>query len=163
MPVTLKLQDLQVLLSLVIVSAVVLAGCAAGPQYRATARSPIEGAQVYGSTTPSLLLTTDLMVLCVDGVRVSSWQGRGAYPVLVDPGLRMLTVLGVYLRPFSRGEGQVELKAMLQAAHAYQIQLARKETLLTFWVEDVTTHDEASDRQTTNASVGFEVGSVGLF
>lgn len=73
--------------------------------------------------------------------------------------MRELNVSGVYSHSFLTDIGQVELKAILQADHAYQIHLERKERLMTFWVEEVTSHEPASERQSTNATVYLEPGS----
>ena len=154
------------LLALAIVPAVVLAGCATGPTfstYRPTAHSAAEGAHVSGSNKRNIWSGVGTVVCLqrVDGCRLSLWNRSPADTVLVDPGVRVLTVYGGYSGIFTdRAAENVELKATLQAGHAYQLQFERKENLMTFWVEDATTHVEVSERQSTNATVRLRLGSM---
>ena len=73
----------------------------------------------------------------------------------------MLTVYGGDSGVFTdRAAENVELKAALQAGHAYQLQFEWKDNLMIFWVEDATTHVEVSERQSTNATVRLKPGSM---
>ena len=149
-------------MSLVIIPVVVLTGCATGstsPTYKSTVHSATEGAQVRGSRTWGVFHSTAVIIERVDGCWLSPWNRTPTSLVLVDPGMRSLDVYGEYLHPFLKDVGQVELKAMLRAGHAYQIQFEQKERLMTFWVEDVATHEAVSERQSTNATVHLEPGS----
>jgi len=145
----------QLQLSAVLILAVVLAGCATDPQYQAAVRSLDEGAQVSGSMNSYPLV---VKLQRVDGRRLGYWQEQSVKPVLIEPGTRLLTVHGEYVGLPLSGQGDAELKAILQAGHAYQLQVERNGRLLTFWVEDVATHEAVSDRQTTKASVYIPFG-----
>ena len=135
----------QLHLSLVIISAVVLVGCANTPSYHATALSKSDGAVVRGywswaSWHPYVFIDK------VDGRETSRRTPHG--PILVDAGVRNLTVSATH---FDR-LGHAELQARLQAGHAYQVQLEQNGKLMTFWVEDVKTHETVSERQSTNST-----------
>lgn len=150
-------------MSLVIIPAVVLAGCATGPTYKSSVHSTNDGGQVSGSNKINIWSGVGAAVCLqrVDGCRLSGWNRSPADTVLVDPGVRVLTVYGVYSGVFTdRVAENVELKAALQAGHAYQLQFERKENLMIFWVEDVTTHVEVSERQSTNATIHLKLGSM---
>jgi len=137
-----------------------LTGCATPRStYHATATSTNEAAIVSGTLKPFLTLRKAALQ-AVDGVRLDFWQAQSTRPILIDPGQRALLVRGQYVRFFTHGDSYVDLKATLQAGHAYQIKVELKKREMTFWVEDLATHEEVSDRQTAKAS--WEINWVGV-
>ena len=96
----------------------------------------------------------------VDGCRLLYGNWPATYPVLVDPGLRVLTVHGQHRQLLTREEGQVELKAALQAGHTYEILFERQERRMTFWMEDAVTHEAVSERQSTTATAVLDPGAM---
>ena len=138
-----------------------LTGCATpGSTYHATATSTNEAAKVSGTLKPFITLRKAALQ-AVDGVRVDFWQAQSTRPILIDPGQRALFVRGQYVRFFTHGDSYVDLKATLQAGHAYQIKVVLKKREMTFWVEDLATHEEVSDRKTAKVSWIINVGSFG--
>jgi hypothetical protein len=149
----------QLQLSAVIVWAILLISCAVGPKHEATVRSPNEGALVSGWMQVLPLLK--VILVGVDGLGRRGWHARTTEAALIDPGGRILNVHGEYLGLFYVGYADVELKADLQAGQAYQLRIERNGRLLTFWLEDATTHSEVSDRQAKEASIRVIVGGPG--
>ena len=91
---------------------------------------------------------------------VGFWQAQSIQPILDDPGPRALFVRDRYIRFFSHGDACADLKANLQAGHAYQIKVELKKQDMTFWVEDQANHEAVSDRQTAKASWEINLGGV---
>jgi hypothetical protein len=146
--------DMWIRLQLLVITALafVLAGCASTPKYKTTVGSPNKGALVSGSMKSWPLVVG---VKRIDGRRLGFWQEQ---PVLVEPGMRVLSVHGEYTGFLFCGYGDTELRAILQAGHSYRVEAERKKRMLTFWIEDAVTHDLVSDRQTTNASLYIPCG-----
>jgi hypothetical protein len=147
----------KLLFSVVVMSAIILAGCATEPAfqeptYQATVLSQSDGAIVRVSEEIKMGLFHSMFMRIdkVDERSVSSefWYG----PILLDPGMRVLSISGYYNRSILQDIGRVELNATFNAGHTYLIKAERNETLMTFWVEDEKTHDEVSKRQTTNVT-----------
>ena len=131
------------------VTLLALSGCAT---YKPTAHSPKEAAEVCGSLelSPQGAHTPDLWrvyLVRVDGCRPFFINNHSTEPVLVDPGMHVLTVRAQSSRINLWEHGQVELAADLKAGHAYQLQFAWRPGLMTYWVEDMATHDEVSLRK----------------
>lgn len=84
----------------------------------------------------------------VDGLRVSTW-----FTLLVDPGVRVLSVSGTYLGLWGgRETGRVELKATVKAGHRYQVKAVRHGDLMTLWLEDEATQEVVSGKQSTHTT-----------
>ena len=65
----------------------------------------------------------------------------------------MLTVRGAYNTLFTDGNVWVQFETLLQSGHDYQIRMERKKRLMTFWVEDVATHDAVTERKSAKAAM----------
>jgi len=136
-----------------------LAGCVSNsPTYHATATSTNEAAIVAGTMTP--LGARKAALQAVDGVYVGFWQAQSISPILVDPGQRTLAVQGQYIGFFTHGDANAELKANLQAGRAYQIKAELKKWNMTFWIEDLVSHEAASVRQTNQVSWMINFGGL---
>lgn len=139
-------------MSLVVGLAAVSSGCAT---YHAAALSEADGAVVSGQAW-GLLHFEQVLIEKIDGLQSPSfWRLPAWGPALVDPGTRTLTVSGHHFRFRIIGLedlGRVELNATFQAGHAYQVQLERKKKRMTFWVEDLDTHEAASERVSAKAT-----------
>lgn len=145
-------------LLLLFAATLMLAGCVTGPQYHVAVCAPNAGALVAGSTNSGILFPMKVTLQMVDGARLSFWQKSFTDSLLIDPGTRLLTVRCEYSGfPWS-GKGCAELKATLQAGHAYTIRCERQKRILTFWAEDTATLEAASARQTTTASASIHLG-----
>ena len=132
-----------------------LNGCAT---YKSTALLPKAAAEVRGSLelSPQGVHTPDLWrvyLVRVDGRRPFFVNNRSTEPVLIDPGMHVLTVRAQSSRTTLWEHGQVELAADLKAGHAYQLQFAWRPGLMTYWVEDMATHEEVSLRKWLSPAV----------
>lgn len=134
-----------------------LAGCAVVPEvpiYRATASTPQQGAVVRGQWSWATWRPF-VTIYKIEGLRTDPWAPPNPN-FLVDPGTRTLTVAGHksgFLDPKGYLTGTVELKATLMAGRSYVVRFEIDEMLMTFWVEDETTHEMASEKYQTNATV----------
>lgn len=133
---------------MVVMLALLLAGCATAPRYQATVVNRSDGAIVRGSHVGGWFGDfTDVWVEKVDGLPCSVRFNS----VLVDPGSRVFSVAGIYAGWFGgRDTGRVELNAIVKAGHTYRIKVERSRELMTFWVEDEAMHEAASQKQSTN-------------
>jgi hypothetical protein len=141
--------------------------CASGPTYPVyvpTVLTAEEGARVGGSNKMNIWsgCGTEVGLRRVDGCRMFRWiQSRSDDVFLIDPGARLLTVYGIYSNSLTTGIAEdVDLTAVLQAGHVYQLQLERMEELMTFWVEDVATHEAVSERLSKKATSHLKLGSM---
>ena len=150
----------QLLLLSVVIAVVMLVGCATGrtTYHHATVNSEHDGAMVSGYW-PLALWRDRVMVIAVDGIQVDPSILPSA-SILVDPGIRNLTVWG---NGFPGWEWEVKLKTTLVAGHAYKMRFERDEKLMTFWVEDVITHETVSEKQTADGNMNWGGNPFPLF
>ncbi len=142
----------RLLISMLVLSTIVLAGCATTPSYQAKAGNRSDGAIVRGLNTGQFIFFTYTEFEKVDGLPLSIWHQVGG-GWMVDPGLRVLTVSGTYVEAFGgRETGRVELHATLKAGHTYRIKAERKGNVMTFWLEDEETQEVISEKQSTNTT-----------
>jgi hypothetical protein len=134
-----------------------LAGCAGVPEvpiYHAAATSPQQGATVRGQWSWATWRPF-VTIIKIEGLRTDPWAPPNP-TFLVDPGTRTLTVGGHktgFLDPKDYLTGTVELKATLMAGRSYIVRFEIDEMLMTFWVEDEATHEMASEKCSTNATI----------
>ena len=146
----------------VLVPSVVLSGCQ-GPNYRAIVTSPDAGAIVRAQQQDDRLQTRiTVTVERVDGFfRYPAWQPAPLSLVLIDPGMRTLTVFGREKSKtvFCLDKAEANLQVMLRAGHVYEVKAERKGDEMTFWVEDAEGHELVGERQTTR--VKTVLGPIG--
>ena len=72
----------------------------------------------------------------------------------VDPGERVLTVSGLYCCRAWRmlDTGEVDLETTLLAGHVYLVRNTFNDGVMTFWVEDESTHELVSERRSTKTT-----------
>jgi hypothetical protein len=146
----------QSLFSVVVLSAVMIAGCATTPTYHATVVKRAEGAVVGSWSSQSMWRIfsyyTYTEVEKVDGLSLSPWsQGWGGW--LVDPGLRVLSVAGTYTGlAGARNTGRVEFKVFLKAGHTYLIKAERSGENIILWVEDQATQEAVTEKRSTKTT-----------
>lgn len=137
----------------------ILIGCATAPLYEASVTDPAQGAVLRawssvpeGWTRKSLGTCIELVDdrLLFDGLRASDEPQFGT-GVLVDPGVRTLTVSATYWGPINY-TGRGNLTAIIEPGHTYLLKAERNETLITLWLEDLETHEAVSERMTVKAS-----------
>ncbi len=138
-----------------IFTALTLTGCTT---YQPTVRSPDQAAEIHDSSSQARIAepSTNLWqvnLIRIDGCRMKYRSHRSTSPILVDPGTRVLTVRAQSPVTKLWDNGQVELTAELQAGHAYQLQYTWRPGLMTYWVEDESTHLQVSDRKWLSPAV----------
>jgi len=139
----------KLLFSVGVMSVIIVAGCTTTPSYQATAGNRRDGAIVHGWASGQFIFFTFAEVEKVDGLPRSKWSNS----VLVDPGLRVLSVAGTYAGGFGgRDTGRVELNATLKAGHTYRIKAERSGELMTLWVEDEEMHEVVSEKRSTKTT-----------
>jgi hypothetical protein len=127
-----------------------LAGCATTPSYHANVADRSQGAMVRTWASGTFAFFTFSALEKIDGTRVSIWSQEG---LLVDPGLRVLSVAGTYVGAFGRRDtGRVELNAGLKAGHRYVLKAQLSDKLMTLWLEDQDTHELASEKKTSGTT-----------
>lgn len=148
----------------IFVPLVVLIGCQ-GPNYKAVVTSPDAGAIVRAQQRND----HDQVRITVSIERV---DGHYRYPggrpaplssVLVDPGMRTLTVVGweESKKMFYLDQSTANLQVTLRAGHVYAVKAERNGDEMIFWVEDEEDAGWVGDRQT--AKVKTVHGPMGLF
>lgn len=138
------------LILVVVMLPMILAGCATPPSYQASIANRSQGAIIRTWSSGTFSFFTFTALEKVDGQRVSIWSQEG---LLVDPGLRVMSVAGTYVGAFGvRDTGRVELTATLEAGHAYVLKAELREKLMTLWIEDQDTHELASERKTSHTA-----------
>jgi len=136
---------------IVVVLAATLVGCAAVATDATKATYASEGAVIRGQWSGPLTLPPPkpfVGIGRVDG-RPLSRNAMAVGPIIVDPGSRTLTVFGHDYHGFKGEVGKVDLRVDLKAGHSYLVRFEHKENEMTFWVEDVETHELAGGRQST--------------
>jgi len=140
----------KLLISVVAILPMVLASCVTAPSYQANVTDHNHGAIVRTWASGTFALFTFTALEKVDGQRVSIWSQEG---LLVDPGLRVLSVAGTYVGAFGgRDTGRVELTAILEAGHTYILKAELGDKLVVLWLEDQATHELASERKTSTTT-----------
>lgn len=134
-------------------------GCATAPLYEASVTDPGQGAILRAwSSVPEGWARKSLGTcveqvddrLLFDGLRASDKAQFGT-GVLVDPGVRTLTVSATYWGPINYTVRD-KLTATLKPGHTYLLKAERTESLITLWIEDLETHEAVSERKTIKAS-----------
>lgn len=142
----------KLLISVVVMPAIILPGCATTPSYEAKVINRGDGAIVRGWESGAFVFYTYTEIEKVDGLRLSIWSQIGG-GWLVDPGLRVLSVAGTYVGGFGeRDTGRVELKATLKAGHSYRIKAERSGEHMTLWVEDEVMNEVVGEKRSTNTT-----------
>ncbi len=153
----------RLLSSSIVLCVVFVAGCAAvvaTDQTKAT--SPSDGAVIRGQWSgPLSLYKPYVTIRQVDG-RQRLQKGMGVSPIIVDPGLRTLTVIGHEYHGTQGIYGQVDLKVELKAGYSYLVRFEYRENVMTFWVEDVATHNHIGSPQSTKEIAQQTGGSLNL-
>lgn len=125
----------------------ILAGCATTPSYRASVADESRGATVRAWSSGTFAFFTYTAIERVDGQRVSVWSQER---LLIDPGMRVLSVVGTYVGAFGvRDTARLELAATLQAGRAYMLKAELSDKLMTLWIEDQDTRELASEKKTS--------------
>jgi hypothetical protein len=139
-------------ISVVVLTTILLGGCATTTSYQAKAVNREDGAFIRCWDTGTFLYWTLIYteIEKVDGLPLSTGARVGG--VLVDPGLRVLSVAGTYGKGVGRDTGKVELDVTLKAGHLYQVKAEYSEERMTLWVEDEATHEVVSEKRSTNTS-----------
>jgi hypothetical protein len=142
----------KLIVSVVVIPALILTGCATTPRYQAKAVDRSDWAIVRGWASGHFIFFTYTEVEKADGLPLSIWSQVGG-GWLVDPGLRILNVAGTYAGGFGgRDTARVELTANLKAGHIYRIKAERGGELMTLWVEDEETNEVVSEKRSANTT-----------
>ncbi|MCO5762107.1 MAG: hypothetical protein NHG36_11430 [Chromatiaceae bacterium] len=139
-------------ISVIVMLAAFLAGCAATPTYQSSATEPGQAAILRAWSSGKWAFFTYTQIEKVDGRHLSiytqTWPGS-----MVDPGVRVLSVAGTYAGMFGeRDTARVELAATLKAGHIYLLKAERSDHLMTLWLEDEDTHELASEKKTSGTT-----------
>lgn len=142
----------KLLISVVALSTMLLGGCATTASYQAKAVNRDDGAYIRGWESGTFLYwtLTYTEIEKVDGLPLSAWSQVGG--VLVDPGLRVLSVAGTYAEGIGRVTGRVELDVTLKAGHFYRVKAERSGERMTLWIEDEVGNDVVSEKRTTKTT-----------
>jgi hypothetical protein len=136
-------------ISAVVMPAILLAGCTTTPGYQTHAANKSEAAAVRRVTFRGFADQTIVELEKVDGLPCPMLSD----PVLIDPGSRILNVVGNYHGVFGVQErGRVELNATVRAGHTYRIRVERNGRIMTFWVEDEEAHEAVSEKRSTTTT-----------
>lgn len=138
------------LILVVVMLPTILAGCATTPSYHASIADRSQGAIIRAWSSGTFAFFTFTALEKVDGQRVSIWSPER---LLVDPGLRVMSVAGTYVGAFGvRDTARVELTATLEAGHAYVLKAELSEKLMTLWIEDQDTRELVSEKKTSGTT-----------
>jgi hypothetical protein len=142
----------KLLITVVMLSTTLLGGCATTASYQAKAVNRYDGAFIRGWQSGTFLYwtLTYTEIEKVDGLPLSRSSQVGG--VLVDPGLRVLSVAGTYGRGSGRDTGKVELDVTLKAGHSYRVKAERNGERMTLWVEDEAANEVVSEKRSTTTT-----------
>jgi len=150
----------QLVLLLTIFQVFVVVGCATMPtHYQAKTFSKEDSAEVRSTWCHRRVFkqcdVPDVLIRKIDGIDAWPWSPSHLYAQqIVDPGERILVVSGSIatdIAAFNQYWAETELRVMLKAGHSYLIHGEWLLPVMTFWVEDKTTGDIVSEKQSVNA------------
>lgn len=147
---------------LLMISIFLQSGCATGPIYQPKAVSLQDGAEIRPSICErrisrvfKLCDVPDVTIVKIDGIRAWPWSSSHLHPLqIVDPGERTITVSGSIatdVAVVSTYEAEAELRVTFKAGHAYLIHGEWLRPVMSFWIEDKTTGEIVSEKQSVGA------------
>lgn len=135
-------------------------GCATDPTYQPKAVSEQDGAVIRttwcGPHNPFKLCDVpDVWIMKVDGIRAMPWSPSHLYQFqIVDPGERTIAVSGTIaadIAAVSIYSAEAELSATFKTGHTYLIHGEWLLPVMSFWIEDKSTGEIVSEKQSVNA------------
>ena len=125
-------------------------GCATTPHYQSKVSSPVDGAQVRGTSKTRWVHWYKLRLEKVDGIKANtSWWTDWTKPILIDPGDRVMRVECQFGTNWGMESVSTDLTVSLQAGHTYQLRCGIEDNTVVFWAEDTETHLNAGKQIVT--------------